>query len=278
MASARYLNKVKSKVQTAWRKGSDPVEDLEDVLFELHIGYLLHRCGHFSDIEYEKYGQVGPDYTVSLPDQSRLNLEVKRIREGAPERSIEALKAEICEEIAASKIPSGLDLHVRLLGDDELAPSLAWLKRLQEAKAHIVRSILEATPPDEAVPMDGGKTYPVPGFEGELELCFRRPSGQCFDHLRCDFSETPVFLTQFEYQKFRSDVLAKIRSGQFLTGDVNVLVLTTASITHGDSDFERAMSDIGQHIEEKDSAFFEQRGFKNLEDFDETGRRCDEIR
>ena len=98
----------------------------------------------------------------------------------------------------------------------------------------------------DILPGGGGQPHPVPGFEGEIELVFRRPPQKSSSTLDWYGGEFPVFNTQLEYRKFGDKIPDGL--GQMIPGMVNVLVIGTSSNTHGYFDFSEALRNLAEVI------------------------------
>src|SRR5690554_5687905 len=95
-----YRSKIRAKMRNA---GSD--ERMDDVRAELLVAACLLRDRQFV-LEYEKYSawkQRGPDFTVTFKTHTPFNVEVRRLRDIAPQPTqpqlfIRKLMAVICEK------------------------------------------------------------------------------------------------------------------------------------------------------------------------------------
>src|SRR6476661_6351596 len=82
----QYRDKIRKKV-----RGIRDQEGLRDLTFELEIAYLLLSERRFT-VEYEKGGvckQRGPDFYVTFRTHTHFNVEVKRFRSSAIDRTDE---------------------------------------------------------------------------------------------------------------------------------------------------------------------------------------------
>jgi len=263
-----YKDKVRKKVTTA-QKGSSDGEALKDVLHELQVAYLMLRCDQFTKVEYEKYGtgkEALPDLTVTFETGLPFNVEVKRIREGPQEVLLAKWKENM--ESHFSDIPSTFGLSVRIL-PDRFDDPVDWLNRLEEETPNIIKYIKERNlihAEKEDIPVgEDGLPDPVPGFEGEIDVVFRRPPHKLSSTLDWYGLEFPVLNTQREYMKFRDKITGSLR--QMRRGEINVLVISTSSNTHRYFDFREALNSLTKQIASGEDSFFNQKGFCGVDDF-----------
>src|SRR5580765_5992638 len=104
----QYRDKIRKKV-----RGIRDQEGLRDLTFELEIAYLLLSERRFA-VEYEKGGvgkQRGPDFCVTFRTHILFNVEVKRFRASAIDRTAEPpeysrIASTACQKIG--QLPAGM--------------------------------------------------------------------------------------------------------------------------------------------------------------------------
>ena len=265
----KYKDKIRNKVTPTQKGGSDREEAVIDALHELHVAYLMLQSHQFTKVEYEKHGtgiQPTPDFTVTFITGLLFNVEVKRIREAPPEVLLAKWKENM--ESHFSDIPSTFGLSVRIL-PDRFDDPVDWLNRLEEETPNIIKYIKERNlihAEKEDIPVgEDGLPDPVPGFEREIDVVFRRPPHKLSSTLDWYGLEFPVFNTQREYRKFGDNIAYSLR--QMRRGEINVLVISTSSNTHGYFDFREALNSLIEKTASGDNSFFTQKGFCGVADF-----------
>jgi hypothetical protein len=265
----RYKDKIRKKVTEAQKGQGNKEEALKDVLYELQTAYLMLRCDQFTGVDYEKYGtgkQRSPDFTVTFETGVIFNVEVKRIREGLPEVRLATWKRQMRSHV--STIPSSLALSVHVLRDRFDNP-VDWLNRLEKETLNTIEYIKATNAiheEKEDIPVgEAGLPHPVPGFEGEVEIVFRKPPQKSTRTLDWYGGEFPVFNTQREYRKFGDAIVYSL--GQMVPDMINVLVISTDSNTHGYFDFGEALKSLAEMIASGEDGFFTQKGFSSIDDF-----------
>jgi hypothetical protein len=241
----RYKNRIWDKFIEA-QKDPEPEEKLKDVLFELEIAYLVLKDRRFSEVGYEFYGD-GPDFTVTDETGVVFNVEVKRIRKTPEQKRLETWRGQVAREIRA--VPSSLAVSVNIgLYVDELNALLDLLDRLEDKKSDVIDYIIKTIYAEETnVPVEGMMRYPVPGFEGEVELRLSKPSGKpTSDHTDFYGGVLPLFITRREWQQFKDLVFPE--RDQRIPDMINLLAINTDSATH---DEYALMEEIEQDFEER---------------------------
>lgn len=270
-----YKDKVRKKVTKAQKGKGNNEEAMKDVLYELQVAYLMLRCDQFTKVEYEKYGtgkHRSPDFTVTFETGVIFNVEVKRIREGTSEIRLATWKRQMQSHVSA--IPSSLALSVHILRD-RLDDSDDWLNRLEKETPDIIQYI-KATSAihEEKEDIPAGKNshpHPVPGFEGEVEIVFRKPPQKSTSTLDWYGGEFPVFNTCRDYKKFSDKIVDSL--GQMMPDMINVLVINTSSNTHGYLDFVKAIKKLAEMTASGKDDFFTQKDFLSVDDFlNQTGK------
>jgi len=255
-----YRNKIRKKVNEA-----ENDEVITDIRFELEMAYLMLQNNRFLKVEYEKCGteERNPDFTVTCETGVIFNLEVKRIRKTKLETRFEAWKKDVEKQI--SDVPSTLALSMHIGGD--LDTSLDLPDRLKDKTSDIINYIVNTIPAAEKeIPVDGKERYPVPGFEGELELEFRKPPKKpTSDHTSYYGGSFPIFNTQLEYRKFGDAICESL--GQMRPGMINVLTISTDSSTHDDFDLGKAIASLNELAAQGNDDFFIKKGFEGVDDF-----------
>src|SRR5215212_6008194 len=115
----QYRAKIRKKV-----RGTRDQEGLNDLTFELEIAYLLLTERRFV-VEYEKGGvgkQRGPDFCVTFKTHTRFNVEVKRFRASAIDRTDEPpeysrIASTVCQKIG--QLPAGMINILAISSDSE---------------------------------------------------------------------------------------------------------------------------------------------------------------
>ena len=110
---------------------------------------------------------------------------------------------------------------------------LDLVNRLEERTLEIIDYIADTTCAAEREILVEGKqsfSVPVPGFENEFVLRFRKPPYPT-DTLANDGEESPLFRTGEEYRKF-DDLYWKVFKNQVIPDMINVLAVNTDSKTH----------------------------------------------
>jgi hypothetical protein len=265
----RYKDKIRKKVSKAQKGQGNKEEALKDVLYELQVAYMMLQCDQFIDIEYEKCGtgnHRSPDFTATFETGVIFNIEVKRIREAPPEIRLATWKKQM--GIYVSRIPSDLALNVHILRDKFHDP-IDWLNRLEKETPNIIEYIKMTNAIHEErkdIPVgEAGLPRPIPGFEGEIEIVFRKPPQKPTRTLDWYGGQSPVFNTQLEYRKFADVIIRSL--GQMVPDMLNVLVIVSGSNTHGYFDFGEALKSLVERIEKDEDDFFVQKGFSSVHDF-----------
>ncbi len=137
-ASARFrafLTANRDKVRKKIRGISDS-ESMRDLQLELDTAYHLLVSRRYS-LEYEKYlaGKLrGPDFTVTAPDASAFNIEVKRLRSAG---EFHQWADAVCDKL--DQMPPGLP-NILLVGTEQparksidAAQAMTRLRRLADA-------------------------------------------------------------------------------------------------------------------------------------------------
>ena len=245
---ARYKNRIRDKFIEAQRdpKPKEKLEKLKDVLFELEIAYLILKDRRFSEVGYEFY-ESGPDFTVTDETDAIFNVEVKRIRKTCEQKRLEMWRGQVAREIRA--VPSSLAIAINIgMYIDGLNALLALLDRLEDKKSDLIDYIIKTIHAEETnVPVDGMMQYPVPSFEGEVELQLRRPSGKPTSEYTGFYGGAlPLFITEREWEQFKDLVFPK--RDQRIPGMINLLAINTDSATH---DEYALMQEIEQDFKER---------------------------
>jgi hypothetical protein len=136
----QYRAKIRKKV-----RGTRDQEGLNDLTFELEIAYLLLSERRFA-VEYEKGGvgkQRGPDFYVTFRTHTPFNVEVKRFRASAIDRTAEPpeysrIASSVCQKIG--QLPAGM-INILAIGSDaepyhasDVAAAMAGLRTRAEHK------------------------------------------------------------------------------------------------------------------------------------------------
>lgn len=271
----RYKDKIRKKIADAQKDKLHGEDALRDVLYELEMAYLILLCDQFTDVEYERYGagdQRAPDFTVTFETGAVFNVEVKRIRESLPEVRLETWKRVIRDRIVA--IPSSLALSIRVL-PDRIDDPATWLDRLEKETPNIIEYVQEVNAfhqKRQDISADQtGLPHPVPGFEGEIELSFRKPYHKTTHVLDWYGGEFPVFNTGREHKKFGDAITYSL--GQLWPCMINVLAISTASNTHGWLDFGSALESLAKLIADDNDDFFAQKGYADANGFLDEARK-----
>lgn len=254
-----YQDKILSKIRNA---KSD--EDLEDIMFEFEIPYLLLLDDRF-EIEYEKYkpyNMRGPDFFITFKKSILFNLEVKRIREARSGLHFEKLIQDITSQI--QNIPSSLGFSIVV---DTLNTDFDIVSKLESSKEAVIKYIENTIQKEEGrLPLGEACEYPIPGFEGELILMLSKPLCKANpDETSYNGGFRQAFYTQKEYRKFGDAILEKI--GQMLPNMINVLVIRSDSTTHEEDDLLKSVYTINEMLSKKYEDFFIQKGFQGIQDF-----------
>jgi hypothetical protein len=241
----RYRRKIRGKF-IELQRDPEPREKFKDVLFELEIAYLMLKDIRFSEVEYQFYGD-GPDFTVTDATGIVFNVEVKRIRKSREEKRLERWRGQVAREIRV--VPSSLAIAINIgMYVDELNALLSLLDRLEDKMSDLIDYIIKTIHAEETnVPVDGMIQYPVPSFEGEVELQLRKPSGKpTADYTGFYGGVLPLFITEREWEQFKDLVFPK--RDQRTPGMINLLAINTDSATH---DEYALMEEIEQDFEER---------------------------
>lgn len=270
----RNQNKILARVRNAKTDA-----DFRDVWFEFGMAYLMLKNGRFLEVEYEKYkkeNKRGPDFTVTYETGTVFNVEVRRIRKPPKSQErFEKWEEDIVKQIPS--VPSTLAVGIWIEHIDEFDPSRDLLERLLERLEdrtsdiinYITSTISEA---EKDTSIDGVKRYSVPGFKGEVELVFSKPSSKPTRTLSYyGVSSYPALRTHREYYKFGDVICEKL--GQMRPSEINVLAVITDSDTHDDFDFGEAIARLNELVELKDDTFFKSKGFAGTDDFLEQFKR-----
>ncbi|MEO7910742.1 MAG: hypothetical protein ABIV47_13935, partial [Roseiflexaceae bacterium] len=136
----QYRDKIRKKI-----RGTRDQEGLNDLTFELEIAYLLLSERRFV-VEYEKGGvgkQRAPDFCVTFRTHTPFNVEVKRLRASAIDRTAEPpeysrIASAVCQKIG--QLPAGM-INMLAIGSDteryhtsDVAAALAGLRTRAERK------------------------------------------------------------------------------------------------------------------------------------------------
>jgi hypothetical protein len=136
----QYRDKIRKKV-----RGTRDQEGLSDLTFELEIAYLLLSERRFV-VEYEKGGvgkQRAPDFSITFKTHTRFNVEVKRLRASASDRTGETpeysrIASTICQKIG--QLPAGM-INVLTIGSEserflpaDVAAAMTGLRTRAEQK------------------------------------------------------------------------------------------------------------------------------------------------
>jgi hypothetical protein len=136
----QYRDKIRKKI-----KGTRDPEGLNDLTFELEIAYLMLSERRFA-VEYEKGGvgkQRAPDFCVTFKTHTRFNVEVKRLRASAIDRTSEPpeysrIASTICQKIG--QMPAGMINILAISSDserfgaDDVAAAMTGLRARAEQK------------------------------------------------------------------------------------------------------------------------------------------------
>jgi hypothetical protein len=280
----KYRDKIRGKIRDAVKNEICNRHSVDDVIFELYVAYLVLQCNIFTDVVYESKYTIGnersPDFAVTYDSRVTFNMEVKRIRESPNEVALAEWKQEVRH--CVSTIPSSLAISVRVVRDFlccEPTKCSEWLNYLRSKTPDIVAFVgaANAIHEDRGDIMAGedGEPQSVPGFEGAIEVVFRKPSRKLSCTLDWYGGDFPVFNTQREYRKF-GDVLAS-SLGQMVPGMVNVLVIGTNSNTHGSFGLGRALIELAGRVYCGDDDFFRHKGFCGVKGFLAKTRRLSGI-
>lgn len=256
-----YRDKIRAKVRGAATK-----DDLEDIIHELEIPYLLLLDNRF-EVEYEKYGLGirAPDYYVTFEQSVELNVEVKRIREANLGTRFDNWYQEIKQRI--SKIPSNIGVMIDIV---DLDPSLDLMNRLESSMEAIVQLIrVKISEEEESLPYEGSYKFLVPGFEDEdsevsVEL-FRFSQKARINRTSLCGGLMPIFITGKEFRKFGDTIFDKL--GQMVPGLINLLVIISTSTAHDRWHLNDSIYSINNLLRKDDIDFFIQKGFQGKEDF-----------
>jgi hypothetical protein len=136
----QYRDKIRKKVRSTRDQ-----EGLNDLTLELEIAYLLLSERRF-EVEYEKGGvgkQRGPDFCVTFRTHTPFNVEVKRLRSSAIDRTAEPpeysrIASTACQKIG--QLPAGM-INILAIGSDSehnhiasVAAAMAGLRMRAERK------------------------------------------------------------------------------------------------------------------------------------------------
>jgi len=136
----QYRDKIRKKI-----RGIRDQEGLKDLTFELEIAYLMLSERRFA-VEYEKGGvgkQRGPDFCVTFRTHTPFNVEVKRLRISAIDRTAEPpeysrIASTACQKIG--QLPAGM-INVLAISSDsaryhssDVAAAMAGLRTRAERK------------------------------------------------------------------------------------------------------------------------------------------------
>jgi hypothetical protein len=136
----QYRDKIRKKV-----RGIRDHEGLKDLTFELEIAYLMLSERRFA-VEYEKGGvgkQRGPDFCVTFKTHIPFNVEVKRFRASAIDRTAEPpeysrIASTTCQKIG--QLPAGMINILAIRSDSDqyhasdVAAAMAGLRTRAERK------------------------------------------------------------------------------------------------------------------------------------------------
>ena len=136
----QYRDKIRKKV-----RGTRDQEGLKDLTFELEIAFLLLSERRFA-VEYEKGGvgkQREPDFCVTFKTHLPFNVEVKRLRSSAIDRTNEPpehsrIASTVCQKIG--QLPTGMLNMLAVSSDSErdhasdVAAAMAGLRTRAERK------------------------------------------------------------------------------------------------------------------------------------------------
>jgi len=254
-----YKDKIRKKISTAKSN-----EDLEDIIFELEIPYLLLLDGRFK-VEYEKDGTRkvrAPDFSVSFEQDMEFNLEAKRIRESQLGDRFNRLIEQIVNRTKC--IPSSLGFFLDMTSCDA---NPEFVDRFESAKEEVVQYIENSIRnEDSKLSYSTACEYPIPGFECDVILVLTKLSGKIRTDRTSYFGAVePILYTQKEPYKFGDTIFDKL--GQMIPGMINILVCTSKSSIHEPEDLFEAIASINQLIRKKDEEFFVQKGFGGIQDF-----------
>jgi len=237
----KYRDKIRDKVRNA-QKDTQPFEKLKDVFYELEIGYFLCQTHNFS-VEYEKYGNKGPDFTVRDEANITFNVEVKRIRPGdSYQARFDLWKSRLKRQIFIHPSPLALSLK---FGDNPDF-SLDLVDRLEKRTLEIVKFIINIIPiAEQSILVEGKPDFSkaVPSFENEFELQFRQPPYST-ETLANDGGQSPIFKKGDEYRKFYD--LYWNTLDQVIPGMINILTIITDSKTHDSWALTRCMQYLNE--------------------------------
>jgi hypothetical protein len=255
----KYRQKIRKKI-----RGANSDEDLRDIHFELEIAYLLLKTEVFDTVEYEKHGS-GPDFTATCQTGATLNVEVKRIRKADPETRLAEWEKTVAERIRSE--PSSLSVVMNIAPLDPKPELLDRLERSTEDIVNYILSIIRKEKERDEIPVDETVQCPVPGFSGdEIEFMIGKPSTKA-SSVRTSYygGIFPVFFTTREHYQVSDAILRKLH--QMPPGEMNLLVITTDSTSHHQSDLTQAVESLCELIEKGDDRFFISRRFEGIADF-----------
>jgi hypothetical protein len=241
-----HKERIRNKVTEA-QADPDPDEKLKDSQFELKMAYLMLKVARFSEVKYEFYGD-GPDYTVVDETGVTFNVEVKRIRKTREEKRLEVWRGQVGKNIRVvpSALAAALNIGVYV---NEREPLLDLLTRLEGQRPQVVDRIINLIRDEEEnIATDQSRRYPIPGFEGEVELVLRKPSGKPrASHTSFYGGAFPLFFTQQEWRQFKEHLFPK--RDQRIRDRMNVLAIGTDSSSHDERAFiEELESDFEERV------------------------------
>jgi hypothetical protein len=255
----RYRDKIRAKLR---RSKSD--SDLQDLLWELEIGYLISKNPHFL-VEYEPYGTANsrsPDYRITDLGRVAFNVEARRIREGASQSRFEVWEEEIKDAIHSVPSQLGVTLSIRVMD-----PSPDLLNQLELHRYQMIAEIKKRIAQENVLLAPGQSCcHQMPGFEKTIGIKITKPRSKANPNQTAYYGSTfPIWHTQKEFAKFGDIVCEKL--GQLRSGMPNVLAIGSRSITHDYTDCEDAIGELTRLAKEQDDAFFRKKGFGGEADF-----------
>lgn len=267
--TARNRDKIHKKV-----KGAKTNEDLEDVLAELFVAYLLILDRRIT-VQYERLGSgnSGPDLSASFEQSLQFNVEVARIRRVETDLRFYNWHKEIVSGIKAG--PSNLEFRLHPVA---LEFSPLHMERLEQSKESITRFVNNTIQREEAsLPFEAQRDYPIPGFEDVLILVLSKHSsgeelnGPAFNIL------IPIAYTQKEHLKFGNIIVDKL--GQLPLGELNIIFVRSDSNTHEPEDLSYGIDSFLNALSRGEENVIQKvkRNFRDIEDFHSQFRKLSVI-
>jgi hypothetical protein len=228
--------KVTAKVQDAARSGK---ERLLDLLFELQMGCLLSLHARLTP-SYEFFGdqEAGPDYSMLDRGVPSFHVEVKHVGDAKLDREYK----KWIDTMALSVRQMGPGAMVSITSptsDEDFAP-LDLANRNVYVEREMLLTQLKNSTLDIAgfiddrirdLPnMELRQSFPVPGFEGKIEVSLMKQSKLTNSSGLVRYSAIPFFKVN-QPLRIVGIVCEKLGKGQFKDGIPNVLAIYNTSQT-----------------------------------------------